>query len=369
MKINHSHFIVESRKMSFKPAVLDKYKDLKDRAEALNEEDAYWLKVFEAELQKELYEVVVTHTPTNFKFKWQQLTPADFNVLNKDEYIDKMIKMIKEKRLENRQIKGVSKTFEESPYETIGGVFKSSGLIKEIGKKIKANDPTKAKKPRWPKKNYVGVELEFNDNHEYEQDQIVDAMIDAGYGKYVHVGTDGSCGWEVRVLVLEEEVDTVLVGILKLLQSMGFKTDKRCGTHVHIDMRNRDVKHCYANLFKAQSFLRKFLNDQRKRNGYTVKNDKSTFDESLKQGRRNSINCQAYGEHKTLEVRMHQGTLKETELVPWIKLLIKIVNYDKEFKAKILTLKQATNELSLDKDLFDQLKSRLGELVKEKAVV
>ncbi len=197
--------------------------------------------------------------------------------------------------------------------------------------------------------------------------KIADALKSAGLARYVNVTEDGSCGWEVRVLLPEDCYVDVLTNICHVLQNMGFKTNEKCGTHVHFDMRNRDVKMVYTNLFKTQKLLRKFITRNRKHNTYCKMNHKETFDEQLAcQDRYYCFNVESFARHKTLEVRMHQGTLDASELTPWINFLLKIVNYQQKVDKEVNTLKQAAAQFSVDKDLGSVLKKRLMSLTTKK---
>jgi hypothetical protein len=141
---------------------------------------------------------------------------------------------------------------------------------------------------------------------------------------------------------------------------MGFSCNDQCGTHVHFDMRNRDVKVVYQNLFKTQKFLRKFLTRNRKYNMYCKMNKADTFEKQLSLGdRRHAINVQAFNEHRTIEVRMHQGTLNPDELIPWIKLLIKVTNYQSGLVQSVNTLKQAKKQFDIDEQLAQNLEERI----------
>jgi hypothetical protein len=125
-------------------------------------------------------------------------------------------------------------------------------------------------------------------------------------------------------------------------------------------MRNRDVKAVYENLFKTQKFLRKFLTRNRKYNSYCKMNKCDTFDKQVSQGDRYySINTESYRRHNTLEVRMHQGTLKAKELVPWIHLLLKIMNYKSKLVTNVTTLKQAKAQFEIDEILAQDLENKI----------
>jgi hypothetical protein len=57
---------------------------------------------------------------------------------------------------------------------------------------------------------------------------------------------------------------------------------------------------------------------------------------------------------------MHQGTLDPETLIPWINLLLKLINYSGTVNdKKIVTLKQAAQIYSMEPEFFDQMKKRI----------
>jgi hypothetical protein len=257
-------------------------------------------------------------------------------------------------------MKSEIKHFDGASYGVIGGVLDKPNNINEIGKKTTTNDPYAHKIPRHKNKNYIGIELEFNQINGVSQEAIANKLKDAGVARYINVTTDGSCGWEVRVLLPEDNYIEPLTKIIKVIKDMGHLADHRCGAHVHFDMRNRDVKMVYENLFKTQKFLRKFLTRNRKYNRFCQMNKADTFDKQFSLGDRYyALNVQSYSKHKTIEIRMHQGTLDAQELLPWIKILLRIVNYKTVIPTKVNTLKQARKQFEIDEDLSKMLEQRI----------
>lgn len=321
-----------------------------------NDVDKYLIKNFRELIKKTEWTAQCVHKKSKITFS----EVLKEKKINREELMKKAIAKVKAERTNRRKINKVAKIFDGSNYEIVSGVFEKPGQINEIAKRVTGNDPHKPKMPKLPNVNYIGVELEFNRNDNYETKDIGKKLQDAGLSKYVYVGTDPSCGFEVRVLLREDDFINPLTNILNVLNDMGFSTDRNCGTHVHFDMRNRDPKQCYKALFQTQSFLRKFLNRARKTNSYCKINKEIDFDKASKVGDRYlGINATSYSKYKTIEIRMHQGTLKVDELVPWIKLILKVINSKVDLTKKVLTLKQAESTFGIEKDLKDQLQDRL----------
>jgi hypothetical protein len=329
-------------------------KKKKDKSDS----DKYWLQKFREHLKTKVHYVIrVTHRASRI-FHDSEIEHS--NRVDRQVLIKETLKTVREKRTERRLDKKIVKNWYGANYEMIGGVFAKKSFINEIAENTNYNNPKVNKKPQQEKVNYIGIELEFNDSNKYGDEDIVVALKKEKLGKYLQVTRDGSCGHEIRVLLQEKNFEEPLRKILAVLNKMEFRTDTRCGTHVHMDMRNRNVKQVYKNLFKSQAFMRKFLTAARKRNSYCKKNEKDNFDDQLKIGDRyQGLNCQSFKQHGTLEVRMHQGTLNPDELIPWIKLLIKMVNHVDEVVAPVLSLKKAKEVFKFEPEFEEMVKGRL----------
>jgi len=209
---------------------------------------------------------------------------------------------------------------------------------------------SEAKKPRL-KKNYVGIELEFlipNKNIK----AFKDALIEHDLETKVNLGTDSSVeeedddvwakidnwggilnpedqpeGGELRILAAEDEVTSVINDVCLLLREFGCYTNKTCGLHVHLDMRNRDAQKCYNNLFYMQDIMFKTQSKNRASSGfcdYIFKEYKDTADSHYY-----GINySNAYRKHQTIEVRIHEGTINVREIRMWVRFLTHLVNMD-----------------------------------------
>lgn len=367
VKIDLRHFRFKLTTCKFFPEIWVKWAQLKKK-EKLDEKDKFWLKEFRSQLKKTDYYLTVSHIKTRIAKRWV-LNDLNFDKL---DYAKALMDIIKEHRHNLQSKKKVSKSFSGAPYHLIDGVFEVPNEINRLAENASYNDPLQSKAPRHKNKTYIGIELEFNPHptQEHTTGSIAEVLKKAKVGKYCHVGTDGSCGrtadeggFEIRVLVTEDDYINPLTKIMKTLTDMGFGVNERCGTHVHLDMRNRDVKRVYNNFFYTQSFMRKLLEKSRKKNKYCKVNTYADFHQQHElRDRRTGINCESYSEHRSLEIRMHHGTLDPKELLPWIKLLIQIANYEGTLEKKVLTLKQAKEQYKLEESLQKDLQGRLKRL-------
>ena len=169
-------------------------------------------------------------------------------------------------------------------------------------------------------------------------------FIAAWLKKQVNIGTDCSIrpendehAIEIRVLVKESELETVLPRIFDVMENAGMSANTSCGTHVHLDMRNRNPELAYSNLFKAQGLMLASQPKARRTNYYCKKNTRSELSKSeFDSGERYSvINTQAYSKLKTIEIRLHAGTVKYEDMKSWIEFLVAIVSKTDKLKSTI----------------------------------
>jgi len=183
------------------------------------------------------------------------------------------------------------------------------------------------------KSNYIGIEVEcFSDLAELE---ILALIVEHKLDRWVDVVGDGSIqtdygqDYEFRLLVKEKELVKVLSRFQKLLKAGKFGVNDSCGLHIHIDMRRRNMEQSYNKLIKFQDLLFGMVKDTRHQNMYCEY--VTRFNEM---NRYTAINKLAYAKHKTLEVRLHHGTLNTKAIENWINLLLKIINSESTPKLK-----------------------------------
>jgi RNA binding exosome subunit len=253
-------------------------------------------------------------------------------------------------------------------------VFVQEGsFLKALMKKIR-EQMTKGKAPT-TKDLYVGIEIELAAKE--DRNVVCDMIFDAGLGKYVTVKDDGSIGseqhtgipsklrdthkytHEICILARQSEVEEVVNKLCKVFaEKLNVAIDKTCGLHVHLDMRNRDVKKSFNNLVLCQQFLYGMLPPNRRtsRYSYPVKGPHWRDLESRYHG----INQTAYGKYSTLELRMHCGTTNATKINNWIKLLVAIVDAPM-LKTAHTNVDALAESIALDKSVTNYVKSRIAK--------
>lgn len=366
--INPKHFKYQIIYCAIEKEDWEKYYAIKKLA-VKNDEEKIFLKEFRQEMRIPFYKVKLTHLKTGVTKTWT-VQEKKFNL---KAGFDPFVEEIRENRKNKRTVLPTLREYAGAKYQLVGGVFASNKEVLALGPKLTINDPLKTKKPLTKAKKYIGIELEFNELPGWTIQKIGEHLAKAGLGRYVSVTLDGSCGFEVRVLIQEHELP-ILEKIMRLLTDLGFKTDRNCGTHIHLDMRERPVEIIYKNLFYCQFLLRKFLSKNRKVNHFCIKNEHADFYEQKEfQNNRDhryfGINTLSYDKHGTIEIRMHQGTLEYSVLEPFIKLLLTIVHHQDKLADKVRTLKQAKTAFNLQEPFFNQLKSRIALMKTDGSVV
>ena len=178
--------------------------------------------------------------------------------------------------------------------------------------------------------NLVSVELECVFHKDYrvpnEKDlgMLTEVVGDGSVRYEDNEGNDGS-GAEVKV-TMRSENPVRLKGIVDKINAMGGEVNTTCGMHVHLDQRG--VSKVTATkrakrLVKALPALMKLVPQSRLENRFCQANrmipKHGTY--RFNSDRYMMINyLSAYRKHKTIEVRLHGGTLDFWKVLGWIKL-------------------------------------------------
>lgn len=252
--------------------------------------------------------------------------------------------------------------FETWGFES-GRVFAKPGQVYEkyILKKVK--DLYTDKRPESQVK-YVGLELEFC--APISETDFALKLYAAGLQKFVQLKHDGSLrpqagetGYELAILLREANYRKELKKIFELLGEVkAVVENRRCGLHVHLDMRKRNKEVVYSNLVSCQDALLKVVDPRRTDNEFCRTVESRKFPTKFKgdrQERYRTINAAAYYKYKTLEVRMHQGSLDYSEVINWIGLLLKITNHRIKIKNNIYELPILRKRFKLKKKVYNNL--------------
>jgi Putative amidoligase enzyme len=189
--------------------------------------------------------------------------------------------------------------------------------------------------PKFPSSDdrYVGIEMEIISKMDFQV--LSEAIALAGLENFVNVATDGSINrstayphaHELRILSKEREMPRIIKQVCKILHGKT-SVNKSCGLHVHLDMRKRNPDMAYANLFSSQALLYAMCPKTRLTNNF-CKPANSYYKMTTMGGgddRYRGINPTAFQRHKTIEVRIHSGTVNAFKIINWVKLLVQIAD-------------------------------------------
>ncbi len=238
-------------------------------------------------------------------------------------------------------------------YSTIGGVFTTSGAIKALQGTQNSYARIRERKIPHPmfKTNFVGVELEFFCKQ--RRGDLEKILADAGLASFANVKEDVSIkptdarpyGHEVTLLCKEEFLVATLTKLCGVLKSPLVDADvnESCGLHVHLDMRNRSHETAYFNFVKALPLLNKLIPKTRINNRYCRTNTDETYEQFMRNDnqdyrRRQAVNGEAYSKYKTIEIRMHSGSLNSTKIINWCLLLANIAAVPTKISSPISTV-------------------------------
>lgn len=204
---------------------------------------------------------------------------------------------------------------------------------------------SKRKMPTQKFKNYIGVEIEFICPN-YTRAQLEQLFIKAKLTDKIHIGYDGSIqsedndpvknvdadlyGFEIRILDTEKQIPFTVKKVCNILKKVKAFTNKSCGLHVHLDMRNRNKDKCYTKLYNNLELLKDKVASHRLYNDYCILNSSSNLTTAEKY---NAINPKT--SINTIEVRLHEGTINANKINDWIKTLTTIIKYGKIIKKKV----------------------------------
>lgn len=209
-------------------------------------------------------------------------------------------------------------------------------------------------------RNHFGIELEFvigtqhhsqNTDFASERTRITDSFLSHGLHEnadfsYEPLTSHGTYGWEARLLCVENNYRSLIDKFIPTLVEAGARIISSCGLHVHLDMRHRDPLSCYKALLDKQEMLFSMCAASRQRNTYCPRNSPYVTGGSVISwsgadlpytSKHSAIYTGAYGNHKTLEVRMHEAVLDAEVLTNWVTTLHDIV---KPFDLTAVTAEQ-----------------------------
>jgi hypothetical protein len=145
---------------------------------------------------------------------------------------------------------------------------------------------------------------------------------------------DGHAAVEVRICRVEgEPIRRAVSLVCAALRVCRAVVNTSCGLHVHIDARpeaGRSGGDVWSRLMLSQRLLMAMQPATRRENKFCKRARGKDWEYAS--GRRRggraqryrAINALSYGEHKTIEVRCHTGTIRAHKINAWVELLVQI---------------------------------------------
>jgi hypothetical protein len=226
------------------------------------------------------------------------------------------------------------------------------------------------KSPLTPDK-YVGIEIEFLITIVGEE-KLKALLIKDNLEDNVNLSRDGSVrddrydfegprlGKEIRLLVKETEAPEIIERVCACIKASGGYVNTTCGLHVHLDMRNRDVDLVYHNMYRVQSLMFKTQPMNRKHSTYCKPIDKNMIVNGTEE-RHLAINKQAYRKHKTLEIRLHEGTIDAKEIKMWVYFLIRMASINR----KLTKFMRTFERFNLPPKVLEYMNGRIEKYARE----
>lgn len=313
---------------------------------------------------------------------------------------DKALKHLRQTRKQRQQIKYIEKEFivKGLPFPGKYKVYASGQLNEtvtnncnihmekgEILRLQKMSQTIEVFKNKVPTTNapHVGVELEFISKS--DKTAVAELLYKENVHKFVCLLDDNSLRHEkdypfkheVCIVAPEALIYEVLARVTRAIEAAGSKVNWRCGMHVHLDMRNRDVKHCFTNLVRSQNILY-MMNPASRLTGktadggsdevYSKKVEFSDFDEQLKNAKGDNrtiryygINALSFSKHQTIEVRIHSGTINYTKIKNWVEILLAIVNSTEKYSREVTKLDSFVERFKLSEDVMKYMQQRIDK--------
>lgn len=218
--------------------------------------------------------------------------------------------------------------------------------------------------------HHVGIEMEFW----CKKNKTELGLLLLPYSKYVTLKSDssievpeeeiknGGISHELVVCVPESMMTEVVTGVSNVLKSIKCQVNKSCGLHTHLDMRSRNHETCFSQLVSAQNILYQMQPKSRADNRYCKKVETKNFKEAENSyDRYMGINSHSFRKYKTIEIRMHAGTVDSVKILNWINILLRIINKPDTILRAPTKVEHFVNRFDLPDDLSSFINERIAK--------
>ncbi len=276
-------------------------------------------------------------------------------------------KMREEKRkpVTQSKFKSLSETGENWVYNLKGGVFDRPGMIVAKDRGMRRLLVEKTKKPMTAD-SYVGIELEYASTMSVAL--LREMVADMRLHRHIRVVNDRSIipslyyPHQVEICVLSKFADLsdTFTKLGQLITGDVFQSNPSCGLHVHLDARHGDVRRMYANLVTMQPLLFQLADISRRNNGYCRSVISPDITAPFDEDHYAAISKLSYTKHRSVEVRIHHGTLDLNVVERWVRLLKAIADYEGHLDTAFPPLTLLKSYIKPSEDLLKYVEERVA---------
>jgi len=277
------------------------------------------------------------------KHKWKEMFTSYPTSAELKQFCNRCIEELRETRKRyTSTVKTDRRNYMGMSYRVTGGVFTEANTIAALALTVNKRDviaQSKAPHNRI-KDNYVGTELECITQD--DRNMLTDRFIAANLHRYVNIKGDSSIQvdpslggrtHEIAILCKEQDMKDIITRVCAVLKEAGGYVNDSCGMHMHFDARNRDYLKMYNNMVRMVPLLKSIVPASRRDNRYCLTNNYTNPDSDM--NRYQAINPESYRKYKTVEVRLHSGTLNASKILNWFSIIKYAVEHPTILSANI----------------------------------
>lgn len=182
------------------------------------------------------------------------------------------------------------------------------------------------------------------------------------YGCNCECNCSSEYGHEIAVVAQSSKIAEVVTAVCRVLKQHRARVNDSCGLHVHLDMRSSNAKRAFHNLVNSQRLLYSMVPSSRYENQYCRPNQVGKAMRTY-QGRYWGINPSSYKKHKTIEIRLHSGTVQAEKILHWVALL-RLIAYSKTRIPVVGSFAEFKTLKRVPVQLCDYIVSRIGQFAR-----
>jgi hypothetical protein len=164
-------------------------------------------------------------------------------------------------------------------------------------------------------------------------------------------------GLEIAVVAKSKDMPDILTKVCAVLKKHDAEVNHTCGLHVHLDARRHDQHKMFKNLVNSSKLLYAMVPASRSKNTYCRPNTSNSMTRH-DCGRYWGVNPTSYETHKTIEVRLHSGSVNAEKILNWIAILQKLA-YGKPVRA-FSDLNELLEQVKMPTVLVNHIVSRVN---------